>query len=229
MAIVQYTLLMPEYYGILDVFSNRAESLEMHSSTAASYTDPNTGYHIVFEGTGFKYKGETIKAGHLDTVRFTDTEGHDFFTVTDVDAKLKDLTTALTEKNLVAVLKKLFGGADTWTGSDNSDYLFGDKGNDKLVGGLGDDELAGGGGKDILTGNEGSDYFAIWKGVGKDKVTDFHADGGEGVQDYVQLWTEDYKIRGNDERTIVDLGKGHKLVLLGVDRADFSVDDIWFV
>lgn len=230
MTIVHYTDLMPDYDGILDVFSRSRQDLGAHSTASATYTDPNTGYHLIFEGAGFKYKGETIKAGHLDTIRFTDAEGNDFLTATNVKVDLKDVTTALTDKNLLAVLKLLFNGNDKWTGSDGNDYLFGDKGNDKLFGGAGNDDLAGGRGNDTLTGGDGSDYFQFWKGSGKDRVADFHADGGDGIQDYVVLWTEHYKIKGDEDHTVIDLGKGkgNRLTLEGVDKADFTVDDIYF-
>jgi Ca2+-binding RTX toxin-like protein len=228
MARIQYAPLMPEWSGILDVFSRKPEDLAISSATSASYTDPMTGYQLVFEGTGFKYQGEKIKSGELDTLRFTDGEGNDFLTVTNIDADLKELTTALTMKGLGTALKLLFDGNDTWTGTDHNDYIFGDKGNDKLVGGLGDDDLSGGSGKDRMTGDEGSDWFQLWRGVDKDVVTDFHADGGDGVQDYVILFTHDYKIRGDDTHTIVDIGKGDQLVLRGVDKADFNTDDIQF-
>lgn len=228
MAKIQYAPLMPELYGILDVFSRRPEDLGTHSTTSATYTDPTTGYHLVFEGTGFKYQGEKIKAGELDTLRFTDDEGNDFLTVTNIDVDLKELTTVLTTKGLSTALKLMFEGKDTWTGTDHNDYIFGDKGNDRIFGGLGSDDLSGGSGKDKLTGNEGSDWFQLWRGIDKDTVTDFHAEGGDGVQDYVVLFTDNYKIRGDETHTIVDIGKGDQIVLRGVDKADFNTDDIWF-
>lgn len=228
MATIQYTNLMPEYSGILAVYSRKPQDLDLKTPISATYTDPKTGYHLTFEGSGFQYKDDVIKSGKLDTLRFTNAEGDDFIIVTELNVKLKEVTTALSEENLGLVLKMLFGGTDTWTGSDRDDYIFADKGNDILIGGLGSDELSGSAGKDTMTGGEGSDFFQLWRGVGRDIVTDFDTEGGAGVHDYVVLWTEDYTIKGDENQTIIDIGKGDKLVLQGLDRADFAVDHIWF-
>lgn len=79
-----------------------------------------------------------------------------------------------------------------------------------------------------LTPISKSGQTAFGGGIRKDRVADFHADGGDGIQDYVVLWTEHYKIKGDEDHTVIDLGKGNRLTLEGVDKADFTVDDIYF-
>jgi Ca2+-binding RTX toxin-like protein len=227
MSKVQYTELMPEYSGMLDIVSNKPETLDKKSTHSATYTDPQSGGHIVFEGENFKYHGDLITKGTVESIHFTDADGNDLVVASKLPADAADLSKALVNKNVLSMLELMFDGKDKWIGSDNNDYIFGDKGNDKLVGGLGDDELAGGAGRDKLIGGKGSDYFDIYTGEGKDTVIDFHADGGAGVQDYIGVYNDHYKIKDAGDDTIIDLGKGDVLVLKGVDSADITTDDFY--
>ena len=61
--------------------------------------------------------------------------------------------------------------ADSLTGDDNKNYLYGEDGDDALTGGAGEDRLYGGDGNDTLTG--GDDFDRLYPGPGADTI-----DGG---------------------------------------------------
>lgn len=84
------------------------------------------------------------------------------------------------------------GGANTLTGSESRDYLWGLGGNDSLSGGAGDDNLFGDAGADLLVGGDGGDRLT--GGMGDDMLYGgAEADGLMGGM-------------GND---ILDEGDGH--------------------
>jgi Ca2+-binding RTX toxin-like protein len=74
------------------------------------------------------------------------------------------------------------GGADTLTGSEFDDVIFGGADNDTLTGGDGNDVLIGGSGADTLTGGAGDDQFTLYQGAlqagqnYRDVITDFNHD-----------------------------------------------------
>ncbi len=65
-------------------------------------------------------------------------------------------------------------GADTITGDDQDNFIYGQGGNDTLTGGAGDDVFFGGDGTDIINGGDGDDV--LWGWTGKDTFT-----GGAGA------------------------------------------------
>ena len=107
------------------------------------------------------------------------------------------------------------------------DFLFGKQGKDKLFGLGGDDILNGGQGKDELTGGEGADTFVFTKGSGKDTIMDFEvgvdiiqiAKGGlKGIKDAEDVAKHAKELKNGDVE--INLGKGTKIVLKGVDIND---------
>jgi Ca2+-binding RTX toxin-like protein len=107
------------------------------------------------------------------------------------------------------------------------DFLFGKQGKDQLFGLGGDDFLNGGQGKDQLTGGEGEDTFVFTKGSGKDTIMDFEvgvdlihiAKGGfKGIKDAEDVAKHAKELKNGDVE--INLGKGTKVVLKGVDIKD---------
>lgn len=100
---------------------------------------------------------------------------------------------------------QLFGGdgADTLRGGQEGDSLAGDAGNDWLFGDRGDD---------VLSGGAGADTFVSFAGAGVDRIVDFNAAQG----DRVMIDGGAYTLRQEGADTVVDLGGGDKVLLLGV-------------
>jgi Ca2+-binding RTX toxin-like protein len=113
--------------------------------------------------------------------------------------------------------------------TDLSDLLFGKQGKDQLFGLDGDDFLNGGQGKDQLSGGEGADTFVFNKGSGKDTIMDFEvgvdviqiAKGGlKGIKDADDIVKHAKQLKNGDLE--INLGKGTKIVLKGVDIKDLK-------
>lgn len=103
-------------------------------------------------------------------------------------------------------------GNDTQFGGDGFDWVRGGQGNDSLDGGAGDDWIWGDRGDDTVTGGAGADVFHIFTGGGLDRVTDFSsAQGDRVVIDYGT-----YTVSQVGADTVVDLGGGDRMVLVGV-------------
>lgn len=104
-------------------------------------------------------------------------------------------------------------GDDTVDGGVGADIVRGGQGNDIVTGGDGDDWLAGDRGSDTVTGGAGADRFYFFSGAGTDRVTDFSSAQGDRVLlDAGQAYTVTFS-SGN---TIIDLGNGDQLILVGV-------------
>lgn len=137
------------------------------------------------------------------------------------------------------------GGADVVNGGAGNDFLFGGAGNDTLRGEAGrdtlfgddgDDVLAGGAGNDLLYGGNGNDAFVFQYGDGRDLVFDFKA--GTGSDDVIQL---DHAVfadfnalmqSGAVQNTVIGAeiayADGSSITLLGVNKANLTVDDFRF-
>jgi Ca2+-binding RTX toxin-like protein len=131
-------------------------------------------------------------------------------------------------------------GDDWVVGGQANDLLFGDAGADLVYGNLGDDSCVGGTGADILRGGQGNDL--LWAGDGNDFVSGdrgddtvagglgadiFHGSQDAGIDrvvdfnaaqaDRVQLDPgTTYTLRQSGADTIIDMGGGHQMVLVGV-------------
>ncbi|MDO8321690.1 MAG: calcium-binding protein, partial [Phenylobacterium sp.] len=101
---------------------------------------------------------------------------------------------------------------DTQFGGDGFDWVRGGQGNDSLDAGAGDDWIWGDRGDDTVAGGAGADVFHIFTGGGLDRVTDFsYAQGDRVVVDYGA-----YSVSQVGADTVVDLGSGDRMVLVGV-------------
>ncbi|MCD6035255.1 MAG: hemolysin expression modulating protein [Rickettsiales bacterium] len=141
---------------------------------------------------------------------------------------------------------KLYGDRanDSIDGNDGNDYIRGGKGNDIVSGGAGSDYIAGDRGNDTLLGDlaitdeanpASRDIFAFDIDSGQDIIIDFQGAGVEGgdilefssalglsVTDVLSAAHGTVESGGSD--TIIDLGDGNSIILLGV--SSLSADDI---
>ncbi|MEZ5892052.1 MAG: M10 family metallopeptidase C-terminal domain-containing protein [Parvularculaceae bacterium] len=132
----------------------------------------------------------------------------------------------------------LNGGAgfDTLNGGAGDDILNGGDDDDVLLGDVGDDTLVGDTGNDTLTGGAGHDLFVIGIGDGADMINGFAA--GAGSEDVIDLTVFDGLFddfadvlagaSDNGTDTVIDLGAGQSLTLVGVLVADLHQEDFLF-
>jgi Ca2+-binding RTX toxin-like protein len=120
-------------------------------------------------------------------------------------------------------------GNDLLLGNDGSDELAGQSGNDWLYGGNGDDELNGGTGNDVLTGGDGADTFVFNAKSGKDVITDFDVDNdvlqitkSKVIKNVADVIKHTKQLKNGDLE--INLGKGNKIVLKDVSKADFKAN-----
>ena len=104
-------------------------------------------------------------------------------------------------------------GNDTCVGGQGNDWVRGGQGDDLIFGGDGNDWLSGDRGNDTLTGGAGADVFHVSTGGGIDRVTDFNAAEGDRVQ--LDPGTT-YSVHQSGADTVVDLGGGDQVILVGV-------------
>jgi Ca2+-binding RTX toxin-like protein len=110
--------------------------------------------------------------------------------------------------------------ANTLTGSDGNDIVFGLGGNDKLRGGAGDDRLYGGTGKDVLTGGAGADVFVFDAKPTRsnvDRISDFNV-----ADDSIWL---DAKLFRSDASFYRAIKKGSEVSPLKMNKKFFTHGD----
>ncbi len=113
-------------------------------------------------------------------------------------------------------------GDDTLIGGSGHDQIRGGQGDDSLSGGSGDDFISGDRGNDTERGGSGADIFHTFSGAGIDRVLDFNQDQGDRVMlDPGTTFT--LKQVGAD--TVVDMGNGDQMVLVGVQLS--TLRDGW--
>lgn len=123
-------------------------------------------------------------------------------------------------------------GNDTLFGGQGNDQVAGGAGADRLFGNLGADTLAGGAGDDTLNGGEGADQLFFADGGGADLVEGFVIGedllviaanvNGTGVASAGDLFA-----RAGDDgfgNTLIDLGAGNSVTLVGIATAQLSAD-----
>jgi serralysin len=114
---------------------------------------------------------------------------------------------------LAAAVANGNAGADTLSGFDFTDWLRGGKGDDSISGGGGNDFLSGDRGDDTISSGAGADILHSFAGAGLDRILDFDAAAGDRVQ---LLAGTSHTLRQEGADTIVDLGGGDMVVLVGV-------------
>ncbi|WP_395671184.1 M10 family metallopeptidase C-terminal domain-containing protein [Phenylobacterium sp.] len=104
-------------------------------------------------------------------------------------------------------------GDDNLYGGFGADLVRGGQGTDTLRGEAGDDWLSGDRGSDTVTGGAGADIFHSSQDAGLDRITDFSYAEGDRVQ--LDPGTT-YALRQSGADTLVDMGGGNQMVLVGV-------------
>lgn len=229
MAKVKFTNLLDDYQLLANLYTGDL-TLGKHNARSATLIDGGQHNQIVMTGTGFTFSHGEMTGGHVDKIVFENSGGGVLTRVGKADFDAGAIFHTIETKGLEAGLTKVFAGKDSFIGSAHGDYIFGYGGADRLNGGGGDDALSGGAGNDRLTGGAGSDVFIFSVKGGHDVVTDFDADGGGKKQDYINLESEtQYKILKSGHDTVIDLGHGDTLTLLGVDHTHVTKDDFVIV
>lgn len=114
-------------------------------------------------------------------------------------------------------------GNDTLIGTRWPDTLTGGRGNDEIHGGPGDDWLSGDRGDDTLWGGPGADTFHSFAQAGVDRVMDFSVQEGDRV--LLDPGTH-YTVRQQGADTIIDMGGGNQVILVGVKATALHADSI---
>lgn len=110
-------------------------------------------------------------------------------------------------------------GNDTLSGGDGADIVRGGQGDDVVSGGTGDDYLSGDRGADTITGGAGADTFHGTSFSGVDWVLDFRVSEG----DHVRLDPgTSFQLSQVGADTVVDMGGGNQMILLGVSVASLA-------
>jgi len=115
-------------------------------------------------------------------------------------------------------------GNDTALGGDGADTVRGGQGDDSVSGGAGNDWLWGDRGSDTISGGAGADSFHSFTGAGIDRVIDFNrAEGDQVVLD----GSPKYTLSQVGADTVIDMGNGDQMVLVGVTYSTLSAG--WIV
>jgi Ca2+-binding RTX toxin-like protein len=116
-------------------------------------------------------------------------------------------------------------GNDTLSGGPGADQIRGGQGDDSISGGSGNDFISGDRGNDTESGGSGADRFHDSQDAGVDRVLDFHYAEGDRVQlDPGTTYTASQV--GAD--TVLDMGGGNQMILVGVTLASLPADWVFF-
>jgi Ca2+-binding RTX toxin-like protein len=115
-------------------------------------------------------------------------------------------------------------GDATSSGDAGVDWVRGGQGNDSGSGGAGDDWIWGDRGDDTISGGSGADIFHSFSGAGLDRVTDFSLADGDRVQ--LDPGTT-YTVKQVGSDTVIDLGGGDQVVLVGVQATTLAATSIF--
>jgi|GEM_PF-1891554 len=115
-------------------------------------------------------------------------------------------------------------GNDTLIGSNGADIILGGQADDSIQGGAGNDYVSGDRGNDTETGGAGADTFHSFSGAGIDRVLDFNMAEGDRV--LLDPGTH-FTVSQVGADTVVDLGAGDQVILVGINMA--SLTGSWIV
>jgi len=130
----------------------------------------------------------------------------------------------------------LYGGQDqdTLSGGGGADVIFGNRGNDLMSGGASNDIFYGGAGNDTMVGGDGADVFVLTSDGGSDQIADFarlvdwlyvQSDiNGSGITTGAGVIAAASQ-SGAD--TLIDLGGGNSVTLIGFNVSDLTTQDIF--
>jgi len=107
-------------------------------------------------------------------------------------------------------------GNDTLDGGAGADQVRGGQGDDVVNGGAGNDFVSGDRGNDTITGGTGADLFHDSQDAGIDRVTDFNLAEGDKVM--LDPGTT-YTVSQVGADTVIDMGAGNQMILVGVQMS----------
>ena len=110
-------------------------------------------------------------------------------------------------------------GNDTCVGGNGDDQVRGGQGDDLVFGGAGNDYVSGDRGSDTITGGAGADLFHTFSGAGIDRVLDFHLSEGDRVM--LDPGTV-YAVNQVGSDTVIDMGNGDQMILVGVQMSTLT-------
>jgi len=115
-------------------------------------------------------------------------------------------------------------GLDTCEGGNGADTVRGGQDDDIVLGQAGNDWLSGDRGSDTITGGTGADIFHTFGDAGVDRVTDFNLAEGDRVM--VDPGTT-YAVAQSGADTVITMGGGGQMILVGVQASSLSGDWIF--
>ena len=110
-------------------------------------------------------------------------------------------------------------GNDTLIGGDGVEILRGGQGDDSIQGGGGNDYISGDRGNDTVSGGAGADIFHGSQDAGIDKVLDFNLAEGDRVM--LDPGTT-YTVSQQGADTVIDMGGGNQMILVGVQLSTLT-------
>ncbi len=116
-------------------------------------------------------------------------------------------------------------GNDTCDGGDGNDQVRGGQGDDSVSGGAGNDYVSGDRGNDTISGGAGADLFHGSQDAGIDRVIDFHVSEGDRVM--LDPGTT-YTVSQQGADTVIDMGGGNQMILVGVQMSTLPNGWIFF-
>ena len=116
-------------------------------------------------------------------------------------------------------------GNDTCDGGDGADQVRGGQGDDSVSGGAGNDFVSGDRGNDTIAGGTGADNFHGSQDAGIDRVVDFSLAQGDRVQ--LDPGTT-YTLSQVGADTVLDMGAGNQMILVGVSMTSLTATSIFF-
>jgi len=115
-------------------------------------------------------------------------------------------------------------GNDTIDGGDGNDQVRGGQGDDVVGGGAGNDFVSGDRGNDTITGGPGADIFHDSQDAGIDRVLDFSLAEGDKVM--LDPGTT-YTVSQVGADTVIDMGSGNQMILVGVQASSLPAGTIF--
>lgn len=201
-------------------------SIVSQSTSKVVSVDPVDGYRYIFRGDDLTTDGTVINGGVIEDMIIKGPSDNPIMEIHGLEFDVSQLGA-----------DDMFGVAfASWfstffldlevTGNKTSEALVSYLGDDVVHGLGGDDILDANSGRDRLFGDGGSDTFVFDTGYGKDRIMDFDANGGPGMQDFLDCDPGAIVDKYRDGRnTVLDFGGGDVLVLVNVKPSEISEMD----
>lgn len=220
-----------EYSDRFATVSFNFEEALMTSASKSKITivDPDSGNKIILEGNNLRINNGEVVGGMIEGFDVVTSGGKSFLELSDarIDARLVQGDSL--GEFFQGTFELALVGNNKMLGSNLSDFLTGSAGNDVIRGRGGDDTINASVGRDLISGGGGNDQFVFEDNMGRDRITDFDAEGGAGFQDIIQAsFASVEEVRQSGKNTVIDFGDGDQFVLLGVDADQIDKSDFAF-